>query len=394
MRTVIFIFIFSLCNTSIAQLREGFNPDEAKSLIAVCNSYNFINLYGSDSLIIPKNFQKVFTSEAIGLDNMFQVYECEKVGIINFRGSTSKTSSCIENFYSAMIRAEGIIKIDNKDCAYKFAADTAAAVHAGYALAVVLLSPVLIEQINELNTKGIYNILITGHSQGGALAHLSHAYLRNLSECKLSSKNVFKSYAFANPMCGNKAFSKEYAVNYGEMNMSYSIINLADKVPKMPMRFGDEENVFGSLFYKRWANIIEGKPAPKIKDLVMQILEPPLQGQIRLSSYFIEKFVASTYVSIDMPVYINDINYFPTGAIRQLDPFIEPKIPIDTQGMTKAELAKLQQDNNGNYYEKPATFSQHSEYQYYVSILKKYFSMDYNELELLYLPKAIKQNSE
>ena len=155
------------------------------------------------------------------------------------------------------------------------------------------------------------------------------------------------------------------------------------------MHFGDEKNVFGSLFYKRWANILEGKPAPKIKDLVKQIFEPPLKDQVRFSSQLIEKIVASSYVSIDMPAYVRDINYFPTGAIREIGPFSEPKIPVDTLGMTAMEIAELQQDEDGGYYNIPTSFSQHDAYQYYVAFLKEYFSRDYKELDFLYLPEVI-----
>ena len=60
---IIIAFSFALSNISTAQIREGFDPEEAKSLIAICNSYTFIDLFGSDSLIIPDNFRRVFTSE-------------------------------------------------------------------------------------------------------------------------------------------------------------------------------------------------------------------------------------------------------------------------------------------------------------------------------------------
>jgi hypothetical protein len=104
-----------------------------------------------------------------------QVFENGQVGIITFRGSTTKTSSWIENMYTAMIPATGIVILDGEKLPYKFASDTAAAVHSGYALAVMLLKSTIIDQINKLNAKGIYDILLTGHSQGVALAHLTHA---------------------------------------------------------------------------------------------------------------------------------------------------------------------------------------------------------------------------
>ncbi|MEO9804836.1 MAG: hypothetical protein ABJF04_16390 [Reichenbachiella sp.] len=387
MRVVLLILILGFRNPSFAQLREGFDPDEAKALIAICNSYTFLDLYGTDTLIVPKDYRKTFTSEVIGLDNMFQVYESDKLGVINFRGSTNKTSSWVENMYSAMIPGEGVVKINNKDCNYKFASDTAAAVHSGYALAVILLSPILIEQINNLNTKGIYNIMITRHSQGGALAHLSRSYLENLSEDEISPKNKFKTYAFANPMCGNEEFAKEYEVKYCKINMSYSIINPSDLVPKMPMHYQEDGKLFGTLLFKNWAYGIEGFDALNIKELVLRTFEPVLTSYIKSSNQLIERLIATSYIQIDMPGYVEDINYFQTGAIRKLEPFSNPKVPIDTLKMSKKKIAKLKQDEDGNYYNEKASFSQHKPYYYYVAILKEYFSMDYKELDLRYLPE-------
>ena len=389
MRIVLLILLLNFSNTSFAQLREGFDPDEARTLISICNSYTFLNLYGSDSLIIPKDYRKVFTSEVTGLDNIFQVYESGNVGVINFRGSTAKTSSWVENIYSAMIPSTGVIKIDHKNFPYTFAADTAAAVHSGYGLAVVLLSPKLIEQINNLNTKDIYDILITGHSQGGALAHLSRAYLENLSEGEISPKNVFKTYAFANPMCGNEEFAEEYEVNYSEINMSYTIINPSDLIPKMPMHYQEDGKIFGTLRFKNWAYGIEEINFRNIKEYTLQIFEPLLQSYINSSNRLIERLVASFYVSIEMPEYVEDINYYQTGAIRKLEPFSNPKAPVDTLNMTKKEITKLKKDKYGNYYNKKASFFQHKPYHYYVAILKEYFSRDYKELDLLYLPENL-----
>ncbi len=354
------IILSGIYHASYAQLREGFDPGEAKSLIAICNSYSFLELYGSDTLIIPENFRKVYTSEVIGLDNTFQVYESNNIGVIHFRGSTSETSSWVENMYSAMIPGEGVIKINNKDCPYKFASDTSAAVHAGYALAVVLLSPVLIQQIDSLNSKGIFHILITGHSQGGAQALLSRAYLENLRNGEISSRNVFKTYAFANPMCGNREFAREYEMNYSEINMSYCIINPHDLVPKMPMHYQEDGKFFGTVRFKNWAYGIERIDPRTIKQYIAHLFEPVLKEYINSSNRLIESLVSSSNLSIEMQEYVDDINYYQIGAIRKLEPFSNPD---------------------------ETSFSQHKPYNYYVAILKEYFSKEYRELNLMYLPE-------
>jgi len=389
MRIAVFILLLTFSNSSFAQLSEGFEPYEAKLLIALCNSFTFLEVYGSDSLIVPKEYRKVFTSEVMGMDNVFQVYEGDSVGVINFRGSTSKISSWVENFYSAMIPGKGVIKIDSVNVPYMFAADTNAAVHSGYALTVVLLAPVIIEQINKLNAKGIYNVLLTGHSQGGALAHLSRAYLENLSDDGQFARNVYKTYAFANPMCGNKEFADEYKHRYSDGNMSYSIINPADLMPKLPMNYQEEKKPYGKVFKKIWVNLITQGDAPKLKNLIISVFKPFLAKYIIHSNRFIETIVSNFYVSIEMPAYVGDINYFQTGTIHYLEPFSIPEVQTDSHKMTKKEKAKMIEDKDENDNDKESSLSQHKPYNYYVAILKKYFSEEYKELDLLYLPENL-----
>ena len=252
-----------------------------------------------------------------------------------------------------------------------------------------MLSPILIEQINNLNTKGIYHILITGHSQGGALAHLVRTYLENLTESEISSKNVFKTYAFANPMCGNEEFAKEYEVNYSEINMSYSIINPADLVPKMPMHFQEERRLLSDYLFRNWIYGTERIDGRDVLGFVLQSFEPILTSYINSSNQLIERLISASYISIDLPEYVKDINYFQTGVIRKLEPFSNPKVSIDTLNMTTKEIANLKQDKDGNYYNKKSSFFQHKPYHYYVAILKEYFSKYYKELDLLYLPKEL-----
>ena len=382
MRIISLILLLSFCKATFAQLREGFDPGEAKSLIAVCNSYTFLKFYGADSLIVPKEYERVFTSELIGMDNIFQVYEIDSLGVINFRGSTSKTSSWIENIYSAMIPGTDTINIDSTNVPYKFAADTNAAVHSGYALTVVLLAPLIIEQISELNAKGIYNILITGHSQGGALAHLTHAYLENLPDEKQLAQNIYKTYAFANPMCGNKEFADEYKLRYGDSNMSYSIINPDDMVPKLPLNFKEAKNTYGNFFYKSWADLITKGNIPKFKNLILPVFKPLITTYVNHSNELIEKIVSKHYVSIDMPAYVRDINYFHVGTVHYIDPFPVPEFQPDTEKMTRKEKRR-----NGK--KKKASFFQHKPYNYYTGVLKKYFPEEYNELDLIYLPENL-----
>lgn len=390
MRCLLFGLLVLISSTSFAQLREGFDPDEVKALISMCNSYTFQNLYGSDAAIAPKNYKKTFTSPVIGMDNKFQVYTKDDVGVLNFRGSTNQITSWVENMYSAMIPAKGEILLDQKSTPYSFAEDTSAAVHAGYALAVVLLSPSIIDQIKQLNQQGIYSIIITGHSQGGSLANLTRAYLENLPKGTLSAKNVYKTYAFANPMCGNKNFSEEYHVRYCENNMSYSIINPADLVPSMPMHYQEEGKLLSTDRLKSWLLGKESFDIRKIGvELAVRQFEKSLKSYVKSSNRLIETMVSAAYGSVDMPDYVSDINYFQVGNIRTLEPFPYPQIQLDPATLTEKQLSKLKPAEDGNYYKPEPSFYQHKPYNYYVAILKAYFSRDYKNLNVKYLPENL-----
>lgn len=389
-RTLIAALFLSLSATSFAQLREGFDPDEVKAALAMCTSYTFQDLYGSDDKIHPKDYHKTYTSPVVGMDNKFQVYEKGHVGVICFRGSTDQISSWVENMYSAMIPAQGIIKLDKTDHPYSFAKDTGAAVHSGYALAVVLLSPLVLEQIKKLNNKGIHNIIITGHSQGGSLANLFRAYLENLPKGKIAANNVFKTYAFASPMCGNEKFANEYFTRFCENNMSYTIINPADWVPYMPMHYQEEGKI---LSKERLIDWVFGKESLDIRKLGMEFVirkfEKNLKDYVNSSNRFIEKTISKAYGSVDMPDYVRDINYFQTGNIRELQNFEYPKIEIDPATLSEKEREKLKPAEDGKYYKVEPNFYQHKPYNYYVGFLKEYFSKDYKALEKKYLPENL-----
>ncbi len=84
------ITIFSL--QSFAQFQEGFNNEEARDMIAICNSFPFLDLY-DDVDIIPPGYTKKYTSGTFGMDNKYQIYTKGKVAVINLRGSNDKKAS-------------------------------------------------------------------------------------------------------------------------------------------------------------------------------------------------------------------------------------------------------------------------------------------------------------
>ena len=153
-----FHFIFCLLLSSlmvVAKPDPGFIRSEAREMIAVCNSFTFLDLYQNDAEIIPAGYEKRYTSGTFGMDNKYQVYVKDDMAVISFRGSTDKQLSWIENMYASMIPATGTILLEGEKFTYCFARDSGAAGHSGYALGIAFLHNELIYQIKNFNREEI-----------------------------------------------------------------------------------------------------------------------------------------------------------------------------------------------------------------------------------------------
>jgi hypothetical protein len=382
------------CFHSQAQLAPGFVKEEARDMIAICNSFTFIDLYNSDADILPAGYKKVYTSGVFGMDNKFQIYEKGHVAIINLRGSTDKKISWLENVYSAMIPAKGVIKIAGENVPYVFAKDPAAAVHSGYALAIAYLSNDIIFHINNLNRGGIHNFIITGHSQGGSLASMLRAYLENLSKNEISKDNVFKTYSFAAPMIGNKVFTDEYNKRFCEPKTSINIVNAADPVPTFPLNYKDEnylkDNVEAFLFDRESFSFRK-----MATDGAVLLFEDKLASLTQRLGMSASNEISKDLGQVVLPPYVKDINYQKIGNRMEIPPVAYPKILKDSSILENDSLmAVYKKGSDGQFlneelYVKPGMMYQHKPYNYYVSILKVYFPAQYATLRKKYLPENL-----
>jgi len=383
---IIYTLILSLVSvSSYGQLTSGFSIEEAKYTIAMCNSFNFLEQFGSNKEIVPEEFELVFTSDILSMDNKFQVYENGKVGVINYRGSTNKLISWVENCYSAMIPGKGTIKLNETDHEYAFSEKTNAAVHAGYALTIVILSETIKQQILKLNNKGIYDIIITGHSQGGALATMTRAYLENLPKGGIAASNTFKTYSYAQPMCGNLEFSEEYNNKFSNERTSFFIVNTKDPVPYLPFNYEEGKLVTK----KKVAGWLLGESEFSLsklgKDAFIRSFESLLTKYVKGSNSLINKVVSLKLGKIEVPQYVADINYYPTGKKKEIGVFKYPKLEVDTVNLEDKELANLEQRGDGKWYKKETKFFQHKPYNYYVYVLKEWDRESYKKLDNTYL---------
>lgn len=391
MRNVLLIFALFVSLIVCGQHQAGFQTQEARDLIQICNSFSYLDLYGSDQAIIPADYQRIYTSPTWGMDNKFQVYTNRNStkAVIHFRGSTDKKASWLENMYSSLVPAKDTIVKGETTFLYACAEDPEAAVHAGYLLGMSYFIDDVVDQIHALNKKGIYTIYITGHSQGGALAQLTRAYLNFLPSDKLDKRNNFKVYAFANPMIGNKAFAKEYERRFATPGFSFLIHNQDDIVPKMPLSYNDTtflKNNLQNLFFDRENfNLKEGAA-----DGLMNLMEKRV---IRFNNFFSDNILGqltNELGAFKMPGYRNESNYMHTSS-PLLIPATEYPLELKDSSMLLNDslMGIYKRDAQGVFedksvYKKQSSFLQHKAYNYYTAILKVYFPDVYQQLDQKY----------
>jgi triacylglycerol lipase len=395
MRALISCLALTICICSSAQIENGFNKEEARDMIAICNSFSYTELYNSDAEILPKGYEKIYSSGVFGMDNKYQIYKKGDIAVISFRGTTGKKLGRLENINSAMIPARGVIRISGDDFHYCFALDPAAAVHSGFALGMAYLSKDLLYHINVLNNQGIFNIIITGHSQGGALANMLRAYLENLSNYEISKKNRFKTYAFAAPMTGNKNFIAEYNARYCSNNSSFNIIIPSDPVPDMPFSYNEgnymKENLNTFLFDND-----SFSARSMMKDIFFNTFEKRFNDGVKKMSSTISYYISKDLGTVEMPAYDKDINYSRIGNIIEISPVVYPKMLKDSSILRNDSLMAIYKPGPDGHFPNPELYKkepwayQHQPYNYYVSVLKTYFPWQYAILRKKYLPENIK----
>ena len=360
----------------------------------LCNSFTFLDLYDSDAEIMPPAYRKEYSSGIYGMDNKYQIYIKDKLAIINLRGSTDQKISWLENIYFAMIPAKGSITISGDKFNYCFAKDPLAAVHAGYALGIAYMHNDIVYHINNLNKDGIYDIMITGHSQGGSLANMLRAYLENLPDNVLSKKNKYKTYSFAAPKVGNKVFASEYYHRYASTGSSYNIINPADVIPTLPPGYNDSNYVSDNL-----KKVLFNRESFSLKDLITDGAANLLEDKIvKLSSFLGNSTsgqISNDLGQVVLPHYTKDVNYHRLGNIVEISPAAFPKVLKDSTILKNDSIMRVSKKgpdghflNKDLYIKEPWTY-QHKPYNYYVTILKMYYPNEYKALKKKYLPEHV-----
>ena len=133
-----------------------------------------------------------------------------------------------------------------------FASFNGASLHSGFAHATfsLLLDDRygIIRALNDMHVPANTRLYIVGHSQGAAMATLTHAFLHYAMKDATKSNDIFtlygknyklKSYVYAQPKPGNFEFAADFASITQSFDNAIVINNDIDPVPQVPLTMQD-----------------------------------------------------------------------------------------------------------------------------------------------------------
>ncbi|WP_460675900.1 lipase family protein [Hymenobacter coalescens] len=188
----------------------------------------------------PREFRRVYRSPVVGLDNRWELWHNGRgTAVVSLRGTTMRTESWLANFYAAMLPAKGELRLSGqRSFRYELAEHPQAAVHAGWLLGMALQADDVVARLDSCYRRGTRDVILMGHSQGGAIGFLLTAHLRQLQrQGRLPADLRLKTYCSAAPKPGNLCFAYEYEARTYTPRGSWSVnvVNSADWVPETPI---------------------------------------------------------------------------------------------------------------------------------------------------------------
>ncbi|HMT29591.1 MAG TPA: lipase family protein [Bacteroidia bacterium] len=322
MKKFIYIIIYLLPLVGFSQgLQPGFSKKEYTELLKI-SAKQVDTTKVKMTIPAPENFKLIYRSSVLGLENRWDLWaNNEQTAVLSIRGTTGDFISWLANFYAAMVPAKGSLQLEkNYKFNYELASDPKAAVHTGWLVATGMLVRDILPKIDSIYKAGTKNIIIMGHSQGGAIAYLLTSHLYNLrAKGILPADIVFKTYCSAAPKPGNLYYAYEYE-NTTAGGWAFNVVNASDWVPEMPV------SVQTTNDYNSVNPFVNAVPAIKKQKFLQQILlmkvyrklsGPPRKSEAEYRKYLgdkVYKLVKKQMPEFEKPIYFESINYVRTGT--------------------------------------------------------------------------------
>ena len=301
-------------------LKPGFDKVEYLELLKV--SAQFGDSAYVASFPVPQRYKLAYRSPVMGLDNRWDLWSDNRsVAVISIRGTTANSVSWLSNFYAAMVQAKGKLELGKNDTfTYELAANPKAAVHVGWLVSTAFLAKDILPKIDSCYRAGIKNMLIMGHSQGGAIAYLMMAYLLNgQKQGRIPADIRFKTYCSAGPKPGNLYFAYDYeAATQG--GWAYNVVNSADWVPEVPLTIQTINDFNATNPFSGAPAVIKKQKLPQrivLNYIYNSLSNPALKAQRNYQKFLgqlASKTVKKNLSGYVPPDYYNSSDYVRTGA--------------------------------------------------------------------------------
>jgi hypothetical protein len=265
-------------------------------------------------------YTRLMRSPEVGLYNRCEAYmRNDGVAVITLRGTINKPESWLENFLAAMVTATGSLQLtDSTVFTYQLAADSQAYVHAGWLIGLGFLAPYINPVMDSLLAAGTRSFIITGHSQGGALAFLTTSYL-HYKYSKQYPDLRLTAYCSAAPKPGNLYYAYDFDF-ITRNNHGFRIVNTADWVPENPLAVQTVPDM-------KYPNpLADAKTSIRKQKFLVRLVLNSMYGKMKRSSErtmkryrkylgsFLFKQVHKTLPQLRQPDFVYSSNYMTAGT--------------------------------------------------------------------------------
>lgn len=321
MRSIFLVLLSLLLSAGgyAQKLKPGFDKAEYLELMKLCARHGDPNYV--KTIPEPQHSVRIYRSEVMGLENCWDLWmRDDHVAELSIRGTTASMVSWLANFYATMVPASGELQLSpTEKFSYHLADNPRAAVHIGWLISTAYLSKDMMPKLDSLYRKGVRDVIVMGHSQGGAIAYLLTAYLYQLQkQGKLPADIRFKTYCSAGPKPGNLYFAYDYEV-MTRGGWAYNVVNSADWVPETPLSVQTLNDFNKTNLFAIAPGLIKKQKWPMrwvLKYAYNRLDKPSKRVQRRYEKYLgrmVGKRVLQQIKEFQVPEYYPSSDYVRTG---------------------------------------------------------------------------------